>query len=276
MLDAYPKYLVRSLDFVPASLVESESTILATLIVIPLLLLGADYLLDDAIGAGDELRKKPHFRSLIFLGLTLHVLVVIGASVGADAYQELLGQIVRNLFFSMVILIVAFATAKVLLKKRFEWVRKAEIERIELELPQYLEMFHILISSGMSVLSAMKNLSQGKSKSPTRSIIARVIASVESGRSVERAMDDAIIPVGSDQLRRFSDAVIVGMERGSSMGQSLRSLIAESRNQSKILLLRRAGKAEIALLIPVVFLILPISILFALWPSYSNLVSILG
>ena len=102
------------------------------------------------------------------------------------------------------------------------------------------------------------------------------MSSVESGRSVERAMDDAIIPVGSDQLRRFSDAVIVGMERGSSMGQSLRSLIAESRNQSKILLLRRAGKAEIALLIPVVFLILPISILFALWPSYSNLVSILG
>jgi tight adherence protein C len=32
-----------------------------------------------------------------------------------------------------------------------------------------------------------------------------------------------------------------------------------------------AGKAEVAMMIPVVFLILPISILFALWPSLTNL-----
>ena len=32
-----------------------------------------------------------------------------------------------------------------------------------------------------------------------------------------------------------------------------------------------AGKAEISMMIPVVFLILPISILFALWPSLTNL-----
>jgi len=267
---------VRSLDFLPAPLVESESTILATLIVIPILLLGADFLLDEIIEISDELRERRHFKSLIYIGLSLNAVVVIGASVGANAYQGLFGQIVKNLFISMVLLIFLFAAAKVFVKKRFVSAQKAEIERIELELPQFLEMFHILISSGMSVLSAMKNLSEGKTKSPTREVIASVVAAVESGRSVERAMDDVIIPKGSDQLRRFSDAVIVGMERGSSMGQSLRSLISESRNQSKILLLRRAGKAEIALLIPVVFLILPISILFALWPSYTNLVSILG
>jgi tight adherence protein C len=33
----------------------------------------------------------------------------------------------------------------------------------------------------------------------------------------------------------------------------------------------RASRAEIQLMIPVVFLILPISILFALWPSYFAL-----
>lgn len=265
-----------SIDLFPAPLVESESTILATLIVIPLLLLGADFLLDEVVDVSEELRTKPHFKSLIYLGLALNAIVVVAASVGVATYQKLFGQIVKNLFLSMIVLILVFAAAKVLLKKRFEGARRADIERIELELPQFLEMFHILISSGMSVLSAMKSLSEGKTKSCTREVIASVVAAVESGRSVERAMDEVIIPKGSDQLRRFSDAVIVGMERGSSMGQSLRSLISESRNQSKILLLRRAGKAEIALLVPVVFLILPISILFALWPSYTNLISILG
>jgi len=35
--------------------------------------------------------------------------------------------------------------------------------------------------------------------------------------------------------------------------------------------LQRAGKAEISLMIPIVFLILPISILFALFPSFEQL-----
>lgn len=267
---------MRSLDFVPASLVESESTLLATLIVFPILLLGSDYLLDELVGVSEELKAKFHFKSVIFVGVAIYAFVVIAASVGSNAYQEIFSQVVRNLFLSMIILVISFACAKIFLKRRFDLARKAEIERIELELPQFLEMFHILISSGMSVLSALKSLSEGKNQSPTRRVVIKVISLVEEGRSIEGALDEAIVPVGSQQLRGFSDAVILGMERGSSLGQSLRSIISESRNQSKILLLRRASRAEIALLIPVVFLILPISILFALWPSYSNLVSMLG
>jgi tight adherence protein C len=37
-----------------------------------------------------------------------------------------------------------------------------------------------------------------------------------------------------------------------------------------------AAKAEISMMVPVVFLILPISILFALWPSLANLNLIAG
>ena len=33
----------------------------------------------------------------------------------------------------------------------------------------------------------------------------------------------------------------------------------------------KAGKAETSMMVPVVFLILPISILFALWPSVTHL-----
>jgi tight adherence protein C len=33
----------------------------------------------------------------------------------------------------------------------------------------------------------------------------------------------------------------------------------------------KAGKAETSMMIPIVFLILPISVLFALWPSINQL-----
>jgi tight adherence protein C len=36
-------------------------------------------------------------------------------------------------------------------------------------------------------------------------------------------------------------------------------------------LMKRSGKSEITLLIPVVFLILPVSISFAIWPSLYGL-----
>jgi len=46
---------------------------------------------------------------------------------------------------------------------------------------------------------------------------------------------------------------------------------SEARSVQRNRVLSAAGKAEISMMIPVVFLILPISILFALWPSLANL-----
>ena len=45
----------------------------------------------------------------------------------------------------------------------------------------------------------------------------------------------------------------------------------EARGNQRNRVMAAAGKAEISMMIPVVFLILPISILFALWPSLTNL-----
>ncbi|MGA1306100.1 MAG: pilus assembly protein TadB, partial [Candidatus Nanopelagicaceae bacterium] len=63
----------------------------------------------------------------------------------------------------------------------------------------------------------------------------------------------------------------LGIQRGSSLGPILIAQVKDARLASKNLILQRAGKAEIALMIPIVFLILPISILFALFPSFEQL-----
>jgi tight adherence protein C len=55
------------------------------------------------------------------------------------------------------------------------------------------------------------------------------------------------------------------------LGPILISQVKDARLASKNLILQRAGKAEIALMIPIVFLILPVSILFALFPSFEQL-----
>jgi len=46
---------------------------------------------------------------------------------------------------------------------------------------------------------------------------------------------------------------------------------AEARQNQRNILMNKAGKAEITMMVPVVFLILPVSVLFALWPSLTHL-----
>lgn len=270
---------------------------LALLLVAPLLLLGADFLFDEALKVNESLKRSLHYRSLLYLAvlaITAAVILKVRDSNGyMDAIRITGGTLIQILLFLMLI----FLLIKMWMKKRWESHRKKNVEKLDLELPQYLEMFHILITSGMSVLSALKILGEERAgisgpsqtiatkhfmrrttggNSAMRGVIRDILAHVESGTTIEKSLDVVVFKAGSEQLRRFSDAVILGMERGSSMGQTLKNLIGETRNQSKILVMQRAGKAEIQLLIPVVFLILPISVMFAIWPSYVNLVSIMG
>ena len=67
------------------------------------------------------------------------------------------------------------------------------------------------------------------------------------------------------------DALIIAISRGAPLMEVLSSQIEEARSNQRNRVLAAAGKAEISMMIPVVFLILPISILFALWPSLSGL-----
>lgn len=302
---------------------------LVLLLFTPVILLGADYLFDEILKVKVALRTAPHYRAFLYLSVIALSLIVIATSRDSYSYSETFRVTAESLMWVFAVALLAFFLGKSLLKQAWSSRERERIERLDLELPQYLEMFHILITSGMSVLSSLKILGQGSSSlgsesmtvtsrtfvdssgspfmeseggrasigfsdagliegagsgggsstashSEMRGVVQEILKGVDQGLSIERALDHAVMRAGSEQLRRFSDAVILGMERGSSMGQMLRNLINETRTQSKILVMQRAGKAEIKLLIPVVFLILPISVIFAIWPSYVNLALIMG
>jgi tight adherence protein C len=61
------------------------------------------------------------------------------------------------------------------------------------------------------------------------------------------------------------------VERGTPLIEVVGRQVEEVRQAQRLQISEKASKAEIQLMIPVVFLILPISILFALWPSYFAL-----
>ncbi len=143
-------------------------------------------------------------------------------------------------------------------------------KQLDGELPAQIQLLTILISSGISPGKAIAILAN-KSESLSSAAFLNVVRDIEMGVSIVEALDRLKSDFDSNSLRRFVTSLILGIERGSTLGPILISQVRDVRMASKSEIMAKAGKAEIGLMIPVVFLILPISILFALWPSYQQL-----
>jgi tight adherence protein C len=154
--------------------------------------------------------------------------------------------------------------------------RKAEKEKknwqkkVDLELPGITQAITLMISAGISPVRAMQLVS-GRSKSLVAQELRSIVNEVMEGESAVRAIDNFARRVGSPGSRRFSNSISIAIERGTPLVPVLTALLKDAQVDSKNEMLRRAGKAEIALLLPVVFLLLPISVLFALFPSITQL-----
>jgi tight adherence protein C len=145
--------------------------------------------------------------------------------------------------------------------------RKREVEG---EFPAIVEMLTLAVGAGESPASALKRITQ-RAHGYLASDFARVVKEVEGGASFSKSLDEMSKRLSSDALRRFVDSLIISISRGTPLVETLTHSANESRNQERVRLLTAAGKSEISMMIPVVFLILPISILFALFPSLTNL-----
>ena len=77
-------------------------------------------------------------------------------------------------------------------------------------------------------------------------------------------------------LARFVDGVAIAVERGTPLADVLRAQAVDVREAGKRQLLDRAGRKEIVMMVPVVFLVLPVTILFALFPGFYGLRLVAG
>jgi tight adherence protein C len=70
---------------------------------------------------------------------------------------------------------------------------------------------------------------------------------------------------------RFVDGLVVAVERGTPLGDVRRAQAADVREQHKRDLIEAGGRREVLMLVPVVFLMLPVVVLFALYPGLFTL-----
>jgi tight adherence protein C len=151
---------------------------------------------------------------------------------------------------------------------------KSLISEIEIEIPSVIVMFSLLVSASESLRGAIEYLSNFP-RSKISKIFRDINAYHQRGLSITQSLDSAAEESHSRTFRKFTDALALSIDRGSPLSAVLANQTSESRSAYKAELLKMAGKAELKLMIPVVFLILPISIVFALLPSLKALSNVM-
>ena len=168
---------------------------------------------------------------------------------------------IASLAASMTFTIIDRNLTKLVTKRRAQ---------MDAEFPALIEMLTLSISAGQTPLNAMAALA-ARSECELAKEFGVVTKHVIAGAPFHIALDAMGRRIKSVTIRRFIDAMITAMLRGAPIVELLQRHAQESRTAHRNQIMAAAGKAEISMMIPVVFLILPVSMLFALWPSLSNL-----
>jgi tight adherence protein C len=139
-------------------------------------------------------------------------------------------------------------------------------DRIAAELPTVLEFLTLSLSAGEAVLDALRRVARAGNGDLAREIavvVAQVNAGVPLAVALERCADEILLPA----LSRTVDQLVGALDRGTPLVDVLRAQAQDSRDDAKRSILEAAGKKEIAMLVPLVFLILPVTVAFAIFPG---------
>ncbi|MGA9745882.1 MAG: type II secretion system F family protein, partial [Nocardioides sp.] len=72
-------------------------------------------------------------------------------------------------------------------------------------------------------------------------------------------------------VARFATGITVAMERGTPLADVLHAQAADVREAGRRELIETAARKEVFMMVPVVFLVLPVTVFFAFWPGIVGL-----
>ena len=85
------------------------------------------------------------------------------------------------------------------------------------------------------------------------------------------ALDGLARRTGLAVVARFAEGLAVAMARGTPLVDVLAAQAADVREAAKRALIETGARKEVLMMVPVVFLILPVTLLFAFYPGVVGL-----
>jgi tight adherence protein C len=142
----------------------------------------------------------------------------------------------------------------------------ARVARIEEELPTVLEFLALCLSAGEGILDSLRRVSEVGAGELTGELRGVVVA-VGTGSTLSESLARLAARLDIPAVSRSVDQLVAAIDRGAPLAQVLHAQALDAREDAKRGLIERAGRKEIYMLLPLVFLILPLSVLFAVFPG---------
>jgi tight adherence protein C len=176
----------------------------------------------------------------------------------------------RGAFRPVPLLILCLICAVVGVLARDHWLTREvhrREERMMTEFPTIAELLALAVAAGEGASGALERVTRISRGELSREL-ARALADARAGASLVVALEGISTRTGLPPLARFVDGVAIAVERGTPLADVLRAQAVDVREAGKRALLESGGRKEIAMMVPVVFLVLPVTVLFALFPGF--------
>lgn len=158
-----------------------------------------------------------------------------------------------------------------------DWWLSAELRRRErtmlAELPTVADLLALAVAAGESPVDALERVLRATNGELAHDL-GQALARARTGTPLGAALAELADRTTLEPFARFADGLLVAIERGTPLAEVLRAQALDVREAGKRALLESGGRKEVAMLVPVVFLVLPVTVLFALYPGLLTLTSL--
>lgn len=171
---------------------------------------------------------------------------------------------------AMALCLVAFVVGVLARDHHLSAQARRRERRILEEFPTVAELLALAVAAGESPVAALERVAR-RSGGELSTELGRVLAAIRTGEPVAAAFDRLAARTGLPVVARFAQGIAVAVERGTPLADVLHAQAADVREAGRRDLIEVAARREVFMMVPVVFLVLPVTILFAFWPGVVGL-----
>ena len=141
------------------------------------------------------------------------------------------------------------------------------------EFPVIADLLALAVTAGEAPTDALGRVCRLTSGELTHDLGA-AMDRARAGQPLTKSLTELAESTTLEPFSRFLQGLVIAIERGTPLAEVLRSQAMDVREAGKRSLLEAGGKKEISMMLPVVFMILPVTVLFALYPGLLTLATL--
>ncbi|MFC5677801.1 type II secretion system F family protein [Aeromicrobium endophyticum] len=138
------------------------------------------------------------------------------------------------------------------------------------EFPVVADLLALAVAAGESPVAGLDRIMR-VCRGALADELGGVIADIRTGTPISGAFDALAARTGVSSIARFAEGLAIAVERGTPLVDVLHAQAADVRESARRELMEAGGRKEVAMMLPVVFLILPVTVIFAFFPGFIGL-----